>query len=275
MEPCGDFLGQRHLRVLRVRTLGNRLLQRLDVRQRLERQQRVPAPHQRVGNAQHLGEHRVRGLCDADVVVLALGHLVHTVETFEQRHRQDALRLLAVFDLQVPAHQQVELLVGAAQLQIALERHRVVALHQRVQELVHADRRAGLETVVEVVALHHARHGVLGRQLDHAHRAQRQAPFAVVADLGARRVQHQAGLLVVGLGVGLDLLGGEWRTCVVAARGVADQAGEVTNEKDHLMPQVLQLAHLVEHHRVADVNVGRRRVQPQLDAQGLPALLRL
>jgi hypothetical protein len=39
--------------------------------------------------------------------------------------------------LQVAAHQQVELLVGAAQLQVALQRHRVVALHQRVQELVH------------------------------------------------------------------------------------------------------------------------------------------
>jgi hypothetical protein len=33
--------------------------------------------------------------------------------------------------------------------------------------------------------------------------------------------------------------------------------------------QVLQLAHLVEHHRVAQVDVGRGRVQPQLDAQRL------
>jgi hypothetical protein len=35
------------------------------------------------------------------------------------------------------------------------------------------------------------------------------------------------------------------------------------------MPQVLQLAHLVQHHRVADMDVGRRRVQAQLDAQRL------
>jgi hypothetical protein len=33
------------------------------------------------------------------------------------------------------------------------------------------------------------------------------------------------------------------------------------------MAQVLQLAHLVEHHGVAQVNVGRGRVQAQLDAQ--------
>ena len=33
------------------------------------------------------------------------------------------------------------------------------------------------------------------------------------------------------------------------------------------MPQILQLAHLVEHHGVANVDVGRGRVQAQLDAQ--------
>jgi hypothetical protein len=33
------------------------------------------------------------------------------------------------------------------------------------------------------------------------------------------------------------------------------------------MPQVLQLAHLVEHHGVADVDVRSRGVEPQLDAQ--------
>ena len=33
------------------------------------------------------------------------------------------------------------------------------------------------------------------------------------------------------------------------------------------MAQILQLAHLVEDHRVAHVNVGGGRVQAQLDAQ--------
>ena len=35
------------------------------------------------------------------------------------------------------------------------------------------------------------------------------------------------------------------------------------------MPQVLELAHLVQHHGVADMDVRGGRVQPQLDAQGL------
>ena len=49
---------------------------------------------------------------------------------------------------------------------------------------MHADGCAGLEAVVEVVALHHPRHGVFGGQLNHAARAQRVAPFAVVANFG-------------------------------------------------------------------------------------------
>ncbi|MNS65553.1 hypothetical protein D3C72_987230 [compost metagenome] len=127
----------------------------------------------------------------------------------------------------------------------------------------------------EVVALHHPGHGVLGRQLDHAARAQRVAPLGVVADLGLRFVQHQLGLGEVGLGVGADLLGRERRAGAVAARGVADQRGEVADQEDHAVPQVLELAHLVEHHRVSDMNIRCGRVQAQLDAQRLAGGFRL
>jgi hypothetical protein len=86
---------------------------------------------------QHLGKHGVGVFGDADVVVLGLGHLVHAVQPHQQRHGEHALRLLAIFLLQMAAHEQIELLVGAAQLQVALEGHRVVALHQRVEKFVH------------------------------------------------------------------------------------------------------------------------------------------
>ena len=82
----------------------------------------------------------LRRLGDADVVAERLRHLVDAVQPLEQRHREDALRLLAVVLLQLAADQQVEFLVGAAELDVGLHRHRVVALHQRVQQLVHGDR---------------------------------------------------------------------------------------------------------------------------------------
>jgi hypothetical protein len=43
--------------------------------------------------------------------------------------------------------------------------------------------------------------------------------------------------------------------------------GEVADQEDDGMAQILQLAHLVEHHGVPDVDVGCGRVQAQLDAQ--------
>jgi hypothetical protein len=139
---------------------------------------------------------------------------------------------------------------------------------------VHADRRAGLQPLAEVIAFEHARQRVARGELDHAARAERIAPFAVVADLGPGRIEHQAGLRVVGLRVGLDLLARQRRAGGVAAGRVADHRREVADQENYLMPQVLQLAHLVQHHRMAEVDVRRGRVQAELDAQRLPGRLR-
>ncbi|MNV24319.1 hypothetical protein D3C71_1153800 [compost metagenome] len=40
------------------------------------------------------------------------------------------------------------------------------------------------------------------------------------------------------------------------------------------MAQILQLPHLVQHHRVADVDVGSRGIEPEFDAQRLACGLR-
>jgi hypothetical protein len=87
------------------------------------------------------------------------------------------------------------------------------------------------------------------------------------------RIQHQAGLLEVSAGVGFDLLARQRRTGRVAPRRIADHRGEIADQEDHGVPEVLQLAHLVQHHRMAQVQVGRRRIQPQLDPQGDAGLL--
>ena len=132
---------------------------------------------------------------------------------------------------------------------------------------MHRDGRAFLETAGEIVALHHARHGVARGQRDHAARPQRVAPLAVPAHLGPVHVDDQPDLVEVGLGVRLDLLARQRRARAVAPGRVADHGGEVADQRDHHMPQVLQLAHLVEHHRVAQVQVRRGGVHAELDAQ--------
>ena len=132
---------------------------------------------------------------------------------------------------------------------------------------MHRDRRAGLEALGKIVPLQHPRHGVLGRQLDHAARTKRIRPFRVIANFRARRVQHQTGLGKIGLRVFFDLLRGKRRTGDIASRRIADHRGEITNQKNHVMAEILQLAHFVEHDGMPEVQIRRSRIESELDAQ--------
>ena len=64
----------------------------------------------------------------------------------------------------------------------------------------------GRQPLLEVVALEQPRDRRLGQQPQQLLRLHPQ-PLAVEADLGALAVEHLEGLLLVGGGVGLDLLG--------------------------------------------------------------------
>lgn len=72
MEAAHKFLGKKHLGIARIPAFGAFLLQAGDFSIAAQAQQIVPVPHQRVGNGHHLAEHVVRGIRNADVVVLAL-----------------------------------------------------------------------------------------------------------------------------------------------------------------------------------------------------------
>ena len=132
---------------------------------------------------------------------------------------------------------------------------------------MHGDRSLLGVALGEVVALKKACERVAGGKLNEAHGAELVAPFGVVADFGAVKVEHEAGLIEVGLGVLDDLLVRERRTRGVAAGRIADGGREVAHEEDHRVAEVLKLAQLVEHDRVADVDVGSRRVEAELAAQ--------
>ena len=177
------------------------------------------------------------------------------------------LRRLAVVLLHLAPDQQVELLVGAAELDVGAHRHRVVALHQRIEEFVDGDRLVRPVALAEIVALEHARNGGGGGELDHARGAERVAPFRVEADLGLLGVENLEYLRLVGRGVGLDLLARQRRARHVLAGGIADQAGEIADEEHDVMSQILELAHLVDKHGMSQVQVGCGRIEAGLDAQ--------
>ena len=94
-------------------------------------------------------------LADADVVAEALAHLLHAVEPFEERHHERDLLRLAFLALQIAADEDIEKLIGAADLDVGLHLHGIPALDDRVLDFVEADGRALLETLVEILALEH------------------------------------------------------------------------------------------------------------------------
>src|SRR6516164_7292670 len=174
--------------------------------------------------------------------------------------------------LQLAPDEQVEFLIRSSQLDVGLQRDRVVALRKRIEELVHGDRLSFAVARGEVLALEHARHGVLRSELDHAVGAERLQPFGVERDLGLVAVEDQEHLIGVGLCVRVQLFARERRARDVASRRIADHPGEVADQKDDVVPEVLELPELVELNGVAEVQVGPRRVEAFLDAQRLAAL---
>ena len=91
-------------------------------------------------------------------------------------------------------------------------------------------------------------------------------------DLGLLAVEDEEDLIEVRLGVAVDLLLGEHGSCLGATAGIADQRRVIADDEHHRMTVFLEGSEDVEHHKVADVEVGRGGVQAELDPQPLSSL---
>ena len=157
-----DVSSQLALHLVRMQlVVGEALLDTVDLVDRQRRCQAEVLDHELVGNGHDLAEHISRLVGDADVVAIALRHLLHAIGALEQRQRQAHLGLHAHFFHELAASQQVEQLVGTAELDVGFDDDRVVSLHDRVEELMHGDGLVARIAVVEVVALENARNGEL------------------------------------------------------------------------------------------------------------------
>jgi hypothetical protein len=100
-------------------------------------------------------------------------------------------------------------------------------------------------------------------------------PLAVAPDLEPLvGEQHLARLAHVGLRVRVDLLAREHGPRGRAPGGIPHARGVVPDDQDDRVAGVLELAELGQDDRMAEVDVGRRRVQAELDAER-PALRQL
>ncbi|EXI68447.1 MAG: hypothetical protein AW08_01229 [Candidatus Accumulibacter adjunctus] len=174
--------------------------------------------------------------------------------------------------LQLAPDEQVEFLVGAAEFDIGVHRHRVITLAQRVEQFVNRDRLTVSVTLGKVVALEHAGDGVQRCQTDHPRCAESFEPGRVEADLRPAWVEDLEYLFLVGLRIVQDLLARQrWAGDVLAGR-VADHAGEVADQEHDVVAEVLEVSQLVDQYGMSEVQVGCRRIETGLDAQWAPAL---
>ena len=133
-----------------------------------------------------------------------------------------------------------------------------------------ADGGLGGVALMKVLPLQHPGHGVPGRQADEVLSQHGLHPTAVEVDQGLVRVQDFKDLALVGGGVGLNLLLRQGWPGLALAGGVADETGEVADEKDHLVPQVLEVFELLNEHGVTQVQIRGGGVEPGLDPEGSP-----
>ena len=171
--------------------------------------------------------------------------------------------------LQFASHQQIEFLVGAAQLDIGFERHRVVSLGQRIEQFVQGDGLFFLKALVEVFALEHLRDGELGREANEVIRSDFANHSAVEASFVLCRIENFVDLRHVSFGVAHDFFAGERRARSGAPGRVADHASEVADQKNDGVAEVLKMFELAKKHGVAEMKVGRSGIESRLYAQRL------
>src|SRR5438132_5923144 len=99
--------------------------------------------------------------------------------------------------LQLAADEHVELLIGAANLEIRFERDRIVSLDHRVKQLMQEKRLLIGEPLFEVVALEQPRDADARGNFDQFAHPEFVHPFAVEAHFGAVWIENLKSLSAI------------------------------------------------------------------------------
>lgn len=268
METPNDLLGEQYFTVPGVGTRHHVGAQFFDLGHGAKTEEFEVAPHELVGDGHDLAEHLFRLFPDANVVIQAFRHLLDATQALQDRQGDDDLGFLAKSGLELPPDQHVEFLIGAAELHVGLEGHRIVTLDQRVQEFVNGNGLFGTIAFLEIVPFQHPGHGVPGGELHDVGGAHLVHPPGIEADLGFVGVENLEDLAFIGPGVGLDSLPVQRFSGCVFARRVADHAREIPDQEQDMVAEVLKLAQLVDEYRMAQVQIGRGRIETCFDTQG-------
>lgn len=178
------------------------------------------------------------------------------------------MALLAFFRLQVPADHDIEELIRAADFDIGADDDRVPSLHDRVLEFVGADGERIFHSIAEVLALEHLLESDAAIEADDFFVSHFAKPIAVEDDFGFFFIEDFESLFLVGGGVREDGIAGELRAGGGASARVADHGGEVADDEDGVVAEVLELAEFGEADGVAEVDIWGGGIDTHFDAEG-------
>ena len=132
---------------------------------------------------------------------------------------------------------------------------------------MHGDRLLLVKALMKILTLQQLRNGVLRHQSHEIVGRQSPHPAAIEIDHRLFRIENLEDLLFIRLRILLDLLAAERRPRHRPSRRVANHPGEVANQKNRRVPQILKVLQLAQHDRVPQMQVGRGRVHSQLHPQ--------
>ncbi len=207
------------------------------------------------------------GVRHTDVIPRALAHAPHTIGSGQDGHSHRHLRALPVRLLHLAAQHEVEELVGAAELDVGLQHHRVVRLHQWIQQLEHRNRPIVVNALREVPAAQQLIDSHTRREPEERLEPHRGEPLPISTYLGAVGVEDAKRLLLIGGCVGLDLVRRQHGASAAAPRWIPHSGGPVTDDQYCRMAGVLELTQFPEHDGMPEMDIRRRGVNAQLHPQ--------
>ena len=179
---------------------------------------------------------------------------------------------MAPIALEITSHEQIKGLVRAAQFDVGLERHGIVALHQRIQEFMNADRLLLPVTFGKVVTFQHARQVIVRTQFDDVLCPHVLHPAAVELHARCLGVQRFEDLPLIRLGIGQDLLLAQHLPRFGDTGRVTDHAGKIPDQENDLMPKFLKMTELLNQHDMAEMEIRRGGIESGFHPQGSPLL---
>ena len=125
----------------------------------------------------------------------------------------------------------------------------------------------GREALFEVVALEQTGDAQLRRDFDQPREFEPFIHSLLKRTSVISRIEDLEDLVAVGFGVALDLLARQRLAGLGSSGGIADHRGEIADEENYGVSRVLKVAQFLERQAVAEMQVGRGRIHPELDPE--------